>query len=172
MPVGVDTNKFIKLENPKVNKMKNSLLFSWKNLPIKNVHLFIEALGILKNKGVNFTANIYGDVLYRKISHILKNKITSVRFDLGGILKFNGAVPNYQTPEIYNTYAIFINSSPSGMYDKTIFEAMACEILTLTSNRNLIGNIDDMFLFKEDDEEDLARRLAHLLDLPLKGKKS
>lgn len=56
------------------------------------------------------------------------------------------------------------------MYDKTIFEAMACEILTLTSNRNLIGNIDDMFLFKEDDEEDLARRLAHLLDLPFEGK--
>ena len=170
MPVGVDTNKFIKLENPKVNKMKNSLLFLGRISPSKNVHLFIEALGILKNKGVNFTANIYGDALPEDISYLEKIKSLACDFDLGGILKFNGAVPNYQTPEIYNTHAIFINSSPSGMYDKTIFEAMACEILTLTSNRNLIGNIDDMFLFKEDDEEDLARRLAHLLDLPFEGK--
>lgn len=72
MPVGVDTNKFIKLENPKVNKMKNSLLFLGRISPSKNVHLFIEALGILKNKGVNFTANIYGDALPEDISYLEK----------------------------------------------------------------------------------------------------
>ena len=56
------------------------------------------------------------------------------------------------------------------MYDKTIFEAMACESLVLTSNINLKGSIDDMFLFREDDEEDIAKQLARLLALSFEEK--
>lgn len=58
---------------------------------------------------------------------------------------------------MYNNHEIFVNLSPSGMYDKTIFEAMACECLVLTSNLNLKGQIDERFLFAENDEKDCAK---------------
>ena len=36
-------------------------------------------------------------------------------------------IPYAEAPALYRTYDIFVNQSPSGMFDKTIFEAMACE---------------------------------------------
>jgi len=49
------------------------------------------------------------------------------------------------------------------MYDKTIFEAMACGCTPLVSNENLRGEIGDGFLFREGDEKELAVRLEDLL---------
>jgi len=80
-------------------------------------------------------------------------------------LTFYAGVTNHQAPKIYRSHEIFVNLSSSGMYDKTIFEAMACGCLVLVCNQNLIGEIDDRLIFEEDDFVDLAKKLRELLGL-------
>jgi len=70
----------------------------------------------------------------------------------------------------YNSHEIFVNLSSSGMYDKTIFEAMACETLILATNKNLEGLVPESFIAKEDDVENIAFKLEKLLVLSLDEK--
>ena len=170
MPVGIDTNKFIKLESLKVHKVKNSVLFLGRIAPSKNVDIFIEALGRLKTQGINFTANIYGDALPRDISYFDKIKSRARELGLEGVLKFHNGVPNHKTPEIYNSHEIFVNLSSSGMYDKTIFEAMACGCLVLASNDNLKGEIDTRLVIEERKAEKVARCLVEVICLSYEEK--
>ena len=51
------------------------------------------------------------------------------------------------------------------MYDKTIFEAMACGCLTLASNDNLRGQIDNRLIIGERDAKRVAEHLARTLSL-------
>lgn len=165
MSVGVDTDKFIKLESSKVYKVKNSILFLGRISPSKNIHIFVEALGLLKKQGTDFTANIYGDALPKDISYFEKVKPQTRELGLGDILKFYNGAPNHQTPEIYNSHEIFVNLSSSGMYDKTIFEAMACGCLILASNDNLKGQIDDRLVIEDRKAEEVATRISLILSL-------
>ena len=43
-------------------------------------------------------------------------------------------IPHSQTPNIYRTHKIFVNTSPSGMLDKTIFEAAASGCIVLAAS--------------------------------------
>lgn len=168
MPVGIDTDLFKKKNN---NARKNhSILFLARISPVKNPHLVIEALRHVRDKGIDFTADFYGNPLTQDIPYLdsLKEKVKN--YQLSDCISFKKGIPNRETPRVYNAYEIFINPSPSGMYDKTIFEAMACESLVLTSNINLKGKIDEKFLFMENNEDDLAKQLVRLLAIPFKKK--
>ncbi len=162
MPVGIDTELFKKIENKKI---ENSVLFLARISPVKKLDLIVEALNILHREGVDFTANFYGNQLPKDIPYAESLKEKVKEYQLGECVVFEKGIPNSQAPAIYNTHEVFVNATLSGSYDKTIFEAMACESLILTSNLNLKGQIDDIFLFTENDKEDLAKQLKHLLIL-------
>jgi len=163
MPVGINTELFKKGDHS--TKKPHSILFLARIALSKKPHLIIEALRILKDEGVQFTADFYGNPLPQDVSYLgaLKEKVKE--YSLENRVSFVQGIPNRETPRVYNAHTVFINTSPSGMYDKTIFEAMACEGLVLTSNLNLKGQIDDRFLFAEDDAHDLAKKLKNLLNL-------
>lgn len=165
MPVGVDTNKFVRSESLNVPKVKNSILSLGRISPSKNVDIFVEALGLLKKQDIEFTANIYGDALPKDNPYFNKIKSRTRELGLESILKFHKGVPNHQTPDIYNSHEIFVNLSPSGMYDKTIFEAMACGCLVLASNENLKGEIDERLVISNKGAEEAVKRISILLSL-------
>jgi len=169
MPVGVDTEKF-KVQSEKC-KVANSILFLGRIAPSKNVGIFIEALGLLKNRGVNFSADIYGDALPKDSIYFHKLKSRAATLDLENMLEFQAGIPNHQVPDVYNPHEIYVNLSSSGMYDKTIFEAMACGCLTLASNDNLRGQIDNRLIIGERDAKRVAEHLARTLSLPEEEKK-
>lgn len=162
MPVGIDMELFKKIEKEKI---ENSVLFLGRISPSKKPDLVVEALNLLNKDDISFTADFCGSPLLVHTSYdeSLKEKVK--KYKLGKCVSFQKGIPNSETPAVYNAHEIFINPSPSGMYDKTIFEAMACECLILTSNLNLKGQIDDIFLFKENSEKDMAKQLKNLLNL-------
>jgi len=168
MPVGIDTNLF---EKENVARKHNSILFLGRIAPVKKPDLIIEALKIIDQGGVEMTATFCGSYLpeHTEYAETLVEKVKE--YKLNDKIVFQKGIPHAKTPRIYNTHEVFINPSPSGMYDKTIFEAMACECLVLTSNLNLRGEIDDMFLFDEGDKRGLADKLKALLSLDPKIKK-
>lgn len=168
MSVGIDTTLFKKDES--VPRKPNSVLFLARISPSKKPHLVIEALKILQSEGVEFSASFYGNPTPKDAPYLEQLKEKVKEYSLGNQVAFEKGISNSKTPAVYSAHSVFINSSPSGMYDKTIFEAMACESLVLTSNLNLKGQVDDMFLFKEDDVNDLAQKLKVLLSLNAEAK--
>lgn len=161
MPVGIDTDIF-KPDND-IEKIPRSILFLGRMSPVKKPDVLINALKILKDKGVKFVAHFYGDPTPNDLQYyeFLRNKVRE--YGMINDISFEKGVVNDQTPAIYNSHKIFVNLSSSGMYDKTIFEAMACGMLVLASNNNLIGEINESFIFEEDNITDLEEKLEKLL---------
>lgn len=168
MPVGIDTEVFKKVVG--ATRMGGKILFLARIAPVKKPHVLLAALDILNTKGVNFTADIYGDPLEKDVVYAESLKKIVKDKGLLGVVTFCGGVPNTDTVRVYNEHDVFVNLSSSGMYDKTIFEAMACESMVIASNKNLHGLIGEEFIFEEDNAERLAEKLENLLVLPVLDK--
>ena len=175
MPVGVDTDFFkpvsglggSKVTSSTVIRTPHSILFLARMAPAKKPDILVSALAILKRRGVAFSADFYGDPLPRDRAYYDSVKEMVAKQGLSRDVVFHGGIRNDQTPAVYNTHEIFVNLSSSGMYDKTIFEAMACETVVLATNKNLEGLIDARFIAREDNVEDIAVHLGSLLKLGL-----
>lgn len=163
MPVGIDTEAFRKISE--INKKPSSILFLARISPVKKPHVLIDALGILAKKNISFTAHIYGDPLPKDIGYYESLKKQVAESGMADKVSFHAGIPNTETPRVYSEHGIFVNLSSSGMYDKTIFEAMACETLSVASNLNLKGLIDVVFIFEEGNAADLATKLEKILKL-------
>ncbi len=163
MPVGVDASILEGL--PELTRKPRSVLSIGRISPSKNIHLFIEALGTLHKRQVDFTADVYGktapeDEVYRA------NLIARV-YELGmeSMVIFHDALPKTETYRAYRTHEISVNASPSGMLDKTMFSGMMHGCLILVSNKDLEGNIPEECSFAEGDVGALAMGLERLLAL-------
>ncbi len=163
MPLGIDMNIF--KQNLSIKKIPKSILFLSRISPTKNTHIFIEALGILKKQEIEFSADIFGDALPKDEKYFMELKKRSQELSLEDKLKFYSGIANYETPKVYSAHEIFINLSSSGMYDKTILEAMTCGCLTLASNENLRGLIDERMIIKNREAEEVNQKLLLTLSL-------
>lgn len=164
MPVGIDTNLFKK--NPSVGKKQNSLLFFGRISPVKRPEVFIEACRILKERGIDFTADIVGDPPTSDNKYHEQMKKISEECGLGGTITFKPSISNTEAPSLYNQYEIYINTTQTGSFDKTILEALACETIVVTSNQTLRELLGDEFVFSEGDAQGLADVLATILSWP------
>lgn len=164
MPVGIDTTFFLK--NSASARKQNSLLFFGRVSPVKKVEIFIEACRLLKERGVNFSADIVGDSSFSDRSYQDDLKRLVEKAGLGRLVIFKPAVSNNEAPNLYNQYDIYVNTTPTGSFDKTILEALACETLIVTSNRALRGLVDGQFIFNEGVPSHLADKLSAILDWP------
>lgn len=173
MPAGINTDIFKSYE--KIKKIKNSILYLGRISLVKKLHVLIKAVNKLDEKGINFILNIVGEPGDMDKKYFKKIKNISVDLEAKGRIKFLGKAPNYKTPEIYSTNEIFVNLTNSGSFDKTIFEAMACERLTIVCNRSFYEVFPKewhkLMIFKENDSEDLANKIIKVLDFSVEEKK-
>jgi glycosyltransferase involved in cell wall biosynthesis len=163
MPVGIDTDDFRPAEG--IPRMARSIMSLGRIAPSKNIHELIEALGILAKEKIDFTASLYGDALPQDAKYLASLKDRVRALNMNDHVRFYPSVIHEKLPEIYSRYQIFVNMSPSGMFDKTIFEAMACGSLVLSCNKNLLDKIDGGYIYRENNVEELAAKLGHLLRL-------
>lgn len=165
---GIDIDKF-KMQNSKCKIQERiNILFLGRISPIKNLHILIDALNILKNKNINFHLDIVGDYTDKKYYDSVKKQVESS--ELSDKTSFLGRVSHNQTPEIYSNHDIFVNLTDTGSFDKTILEAMACGSLVLVSNRafeNIFSQeLKNILIFKEKDVSDLTNKIQKILNLP------
>ncbi len=162
MPVGIDTNVF-----KKTNKViqGNKILSIGRISPVKNIDVLIQAVQYLDEEGFDFSVDIYGDVLDRDIDYFnnLKNKAKNL-IDKKKV-RFLPGVTYDKIPSVYNQYSLFINLTNSGSFDKTILEAMACEIPLIVCNKSLEGVVPKQFLFEDGDVYDLQYKIEEVLSL-------
>lgn len=170
MPVGIDTEQFSAQGGSAFGgKFRNSILYLGRISPVKNVDALIEAVNLLDKQGTDFMLNIVGEAGRGEEEYFNKIKELSRDLSAKGKVRFFGKVANYRTPEIYNQNEVFVNLTQAGSFDKTTLEAMACQSLVLVSNPVfadvLPKDIQDILIFRERDEADLAGKLRYLLGL-------
>ena len=83
------------------------------------------------------------------------------------MVQFLPGAPHSEGPCIFNAHAIFADLSLSGMYNKMLFEAAACECMVITASKDFAGLVDSRFIFRENDVEELADKIEALLALSL-----
>jgi len=161
MPVGIDLSIFN--PDPIVKKTPGSILFLGRISPVKRPDVLIEALGLLKKEGINFKASLIGDAPQRDKRYDKEINQKIKKLNLSNEIEVRNKIPHWQAPLIYNQHEIFVNLTPAGSMDKTIFEAMACGNLVLIANRSLLGEISEALFFEEDNPKDLAEKIKGLL---------
>ncbi len=167
MPVGIDTALFA---DKKENCPPDSLLYLGRISPIKNVDALIRAVVLAKNRNVACTLSIVGNALprdrdyYEKIVNDARPLVKEKR------VRFLEGVSYHKAPAVYNGHAVFVNLTKSGSFDKTIFEAMACERLVIASNEGFSELLPEeyrrLLVFRENDAQDLASCIERTLALP------
>lgn len=169
MPVGINTDLFKPM--PEILKKYNRILFLGRISPIKKIEVLIEAVKILDSKNIGFELLIVGSSASAKDKkYELKLKEMASTLVSKDRIVFKPSVPNYKTPEIYNSSVIFVNLTPTGSFDKTTLEAMSCGTLVLVSNdvfkRFFSPEAQKICMFNEDSVEDLSGKIGSIWALP------
>lgn len=162
---GIDTEKFQpeNIENVNLNK----ILFLGRISPVKKLEVLIVAIKILDSNGIKINLDIFGEPAPGDEKYFVEVKNLAQRLGLEQKINFLGLVPNFQTPQIYNHYSIFVNLTSTGSFDKTTLEAMSCGSIIFVSNRVfkevLPPDLQENLMFGEGDSRDLADKISKLL---------
>lgn len=126
MPVGIDTDFFRPGTEPRV---PHSLLFLGRIAPVKRVIEFVKWFKTLNEESV---ATIAGEALPKD-----KAYEAEVRQEATGRVEFVGAVTQAEALKLFQSHETYVNNTPAGSFDKTIFEAASCESRVLVHNEDL-----------------------------------
>ena len=160
MPVGIDTGIF-KLRTD-VTRAPHAILSLGRIAPSKNLHVLIEAFGLLSARSVDFSADIYGDALSKDASYAEKLSARVKGLGLERVVHFHAGIPNRETPRIYGAHEIFVNCSPAGMFDKTLLEAAACGCRVLSTSQDFREEAGES-AYTASDASNIASGLGRLM---------
>jgi glycosyltransferase involved in cell wall biosynthesis len=134
MPVGIDYQHFSSVEG--VVREPRSVLFLARISPSKRPEMLIDALGEVLARGISFTATIVGSPKEGDESYAKSLQTRAESLGLHDRVQFRPGVPVSETPRVFAAHDIFVNCSPSGMFDKTLFEAAAAGCRVLASSED------------------------------------
>lgn len=161
MPVGVDLSIFS--EAAALPKMPRSILFLARIAPSKRADMFIEALGIIHARNVQFSARIVGSPVPEDAAYYASLKKRVTELGINEVVDFIPGVPHAKTSEYFGTSLMTVNCSRSGMFDKTLFEAAAAGSLVLAISDDFAQSMHTGTSFS--DSASLAVRIENLLSM-------
>lgn len=161
MPVGIMTERFT--PDIHIPRDRQSVLMLGRLSPVKKIDLLLRALVVLQKRGVACSAHIVGDPQNPEDGVYVESLRAFIADnDLTPSVTWSSGVPHYETPTLYRAHAVLVNLTANGSLDKTIFEAMACGTLVVTTNGALRGEIPNLFLLGPG-EEAVAERIERVL---------
>lgn len=147
MPVGVDTKRF--MPNESVARVPRSILFLARIAPSKRVEMLVDALRVLKKNNEKFFATIVGSPLPEHEAYYASLVRKVQEQGMSDCITFRPGVTNHEASALYQSHEIFVNTSPSGMLDKTIFEAAACGCVVLAASEDWQELVGDSHFFTD-----------------------
>jgi len=164
---GIDTEEF-----KPIDKVKNKIfqiVYVGRISKIKNQQLLIEAARVLKTKSHDFKIKLIGQTITLEDEKYLINlKKLIDKYGLNYIIEFIGSVPYTKIKTYYQSANLNVNLCPTGGLDKTVLEAMASGIPVVVANKEFIkefGDYADKLTIKENEVEDLARKIEDLMKM-------
>lgn len=122
MPVGIDTQFF--KPDPQVVRVPNTYLFLGRISPVKKV---LEFIAWVKSNG--YQATLAGPILKED-----REYGEEVKRNLNNKIRFIGPVTPEEARALYLSHEFYVNKTPAGSFDKTIFEAVACGCKLMVDN--------------------------------------
>ena len=160
---GIDKDKFS--PRPEPNNTVPEILCVGRLVPAKGQHVLLDACGILKKRGVNFTLTFVGDGEDRSTLESLSGTL-----GIADQVTFTGAIGQDEVPGYYDRADIFAIASFAEGVPVVLMEAMAKEIPSvstrITGIPELIEDGKNGVLTAPSDTNDLADRLQQLIDDP------
>ncbi len=165
---GIDTETFS--PKPKSQKLKPELQDFIITSPgrislIKDQETLIKAMDILVNKRnitdiklqfIGSSIEDYEKQYLKKLKNLVKEK------KLEDYIKFLGSVSYDKMPKYYQDSDLVINLSHTGSVDKVVLEGMASGCLVLTCNEAFEPILDNKYLFKKKNFQDLVGKIINL----------
>jgi len=162
MPIGIDTNVF---KPSDILPTSNSILFLGRIDEVKKPIMFVEALKNLVTGGLDFHTDIYGDPTYAESPYFAQFKSAVAPLAASGHVTLHPSIPNHETPSIYASHALYVNLTPSGSFDKTIGEAMACGCIAVVANAALADTLPSDLLVDPSSQESIERGIRSALEM-------
>lgn len=161
MPIGIDTNKF----RPQGRAPRDSVLFFGRLDPVKNPHIFLDALDLLRAKKIFCTVRMVGSSSERGLPYMETLRTKADSLVRAKILTMNSSIPPREAPGLFASHAIYVNLTPSGSFDKTIGEALASGCIPVLANRALGSVVPEELLVDPKNPESVASGIMHALKL-------
>jgi glycosyltransferase involved in cell wall biosynthesis len=161
MPVGINTDLFCPQKD--VVRDDHSVLFLGRLSPVKRPQIFMEASKLLPAYSFHSYGSEPGD------AGTYEQKLASLA---NGHVMFHKSIPNYETPRVYATSAVYVNLTPEGSMDKTVLEAAACGTLVLVSNKSFQEFLPPPCLLSLSNPESLAQGIRALGEMPEEKKEA
>ncbi len=162
IPNGVETERFIPIDRPANPKVK--ILFIGRLIPRKGFDRVVRALPKVRELvHIPFEVEVVGTGKYREELDELGEKL-----QVSDLIRYVGMVPYDQLEKSYQYADIFVLTSLSEGMPSVILEAMGCGLPVLASNvggnNEIVHEGENGFLITGDDIDDLAMKLAKLIN--------
>jgi glycosyltransferase involved in cell wall biosynthesis len=158
MPIGIDTDFFRPAEAPAEPR---TVLFFGRLDAVKRPDLFLSALESLSHHRVPYEAHLVGDPTPGNEAYA-----EGLKRQQRPHVSFHPSVTNREAPQVYHEHAVYANLTPSGSFDKTIGEAMACGCMIVTCNSAVRDVLPPALFLADATGESAAQALGAALALP------
>ncbi len=166
MPVGVDVDLFSGGDVKDLASTFRLLVFG-RVARIKRVEQILEVSQFL-SRYFPLETLIAGPVEDLDYLKFLQNKI--VKLGLSGQVRWLKQIPHERAVSLYRESGLMLNLTPPGSLDKTIFEALACGTMVITTNRSFADEgvpreLSPWLFSASDDVEDIANLAKKFFNL-------
>ncbi len=141
MPVGIDTELFS--PDSSAIRKRDSIVCLGRISPVKKIEDIIVGVAALSHECASARLIIVGDPT--PDAHDYYERLKRLVRDMGltNTVSFEPAVRHDDVPVYYQSNEIYVNATPAGSADKTIFEAMACGTLVVVRNEGMVKDVSE-----------------------------
>lgn len=164
---GIDTDQFaMPFTRENQERTRFTLVSVGRLNPVKRPDILIDAVGLLRQRGIAVYLRFIGDVTNGAYLEVLRERVTQAGLD--DAIEFAGPLAFDQIAGAYHQADVMVSASQTGSIDKVILEAMACGLPVITSNEAFVPVLkpwEPLLLMPPDDPAALADRVASLMAL-------
>lgn len=137
--------------------------------PYKNHGVLVKAAGILRDRGYDFSATIVGQCSSEE-ERCCRKELTELiaQLRLQEYIEVRDSIPYDQLMSVLRSYDIYVLTSKQEVANISVLDAMTCGLAVVATDYNGTSHyIDDGVngsIFRTDDPESLAEKLAYYLD--------
>lgn len=132
---GIDTDYYVADRSKRHSSGVIQLLTTGRVAPVKHIDLIIRSVHKLIDAGTHIELTIVGDgVTPQDAAYVIEVKKLVQELGIQSSVHFIGSVSPSEILPYLQRADFFINMSTTGSLDKALLEAMACEVVTVSSN--------------------------------------